>query len=246
MVNHAHKHLLFTAVFLTLATTAVCDDKDEKAQDFVARGQAKQAKGDAAGAEADYTRAIQLKPGGLEVYINRGSARMAPKNFDGAIEDCTEAIRQCARRTKAYSLGGGTDQLVHDTFAAFEVLAYANCGTAKGFKEDWDGAIQDYTMVNELIPDALQSPKQGELGIAAVVKTSTSRLASAYFARGNTKEAKKDIDGAIADYTTAIQLKPGYADAYYNRGTVRGEKGDKDGMKADHDKALRLKPDLLK
>ena len=69
--------------------------------------------------------------------------------------------------------------------------------------------------------------------------------AEAYRNRGVAKEAKGDLDGAIADWDKAIALKPDFADAYHNRGVVKRGKGDLDGAIADFDQALALKPDLF-
>ena len=67
--------------------------------------------------------------------------------------------------------------------------------------------------------------------------------AEAYYNRGIAKRAKGDLDGAIADYTKAIELKPDYAVAYSNRGAAKQAKGDLDGAIADFTKAIELKPD---
>lgn len=54
---------------------------------------------------------------------------------------------------------------------------------------------------------------------------------------------QRDIDGAIADYTKAIELKPDYADAYFDRaGLKRDEKGDLNGALADYNRAVELAP----
>ena len=66
--------------------------------------------------------------------------------------------------------------------------------------------------------------------------------------------AKAGLDGAIADYTKAIELKPDYADAYYHRGLAKQakcsfggfvwtERGELDEAIADYTKAIELKPD---
>jgi lipoprotein NlpI len=52
-----------------------------------------------------------------------------------------------------------------------------------------------------------------------------------------------DLDGAIADFTKAIEFKPDYALAYNNRSIARKAKGDLDGAIADYAKASKLKPD---
>jgi len=50
-------------------------------------------------------------------------------------------------------------------------------------------------------------------------------------------------DGAISDYTKAIELNPNLASVYYNRGIAKKMKGDIEGANADFTKAkmLRLK-----
>src|SRR5207245_7301227 len=49
-------------------------------------------------------------------------------------------------------------------------------------------------------------------------------------------------DGALADYTTAIRIHPGFALAWYNRGTARHARGDLDGAIADLTASIRLNP----
>ena len=48
---------------------------------------------------------------------------------------------------------------------------------------------------------------------------------------------------AIADYDTAIRLKPDYAMAYMHRGNAKFGLGQYFAAIADHDTAIRLKPD---
>ena len=58
--------------------------------------------------------------------------------------------------------------------------------------------------------------------------------------RGNIKYAKHDLDGAIADYSKAIELNPKLAEAYMNRGEVKKIKGDQVGADADFAQAAKL------
>ena len=55
-------------------------------------------------------------------------------------------------------------------------------------------------------------------------------------------EPKGDLDGALADFNKAIELKPDYVNAYDARGNVRSKKGDLDGALADYNKAIGLNP----
>jgi tetratricopeptide (TPR) repeat protein len=53
-----------------------------------------------------------------------------------------------------------------------------------------------------------------------------------------------DPDGAIADYSAAIQIDPTYATAFYNRAKAWRQKGDSVRADADAAEAVRLDPNL--
>jgi tetratricopeptide (TPR) repeat protein len=59
---------------------------------------------------------------------------------------------------------------------------------------------------------------------------------------GVEKFHKGDFDGAIADYSKAIELKPDDPLGYYNRGIAKKAKSDDNGAIADYDKAIELNP----
>jgi cytochrome c-type biogenesis protein CcmH/NrfG len=63
-------------------------------------------------------------------------------------------------------------------------------------------------------------------------------------ARGLKALSKGDYDLAIADYSEAIRLKPGFVEAYINRGYAYGQQRDYDKAIADYNEAVRLKPDF--
>jgi Flp pilus assembly protein TadD len=63
-----------------------------------------------------------------------------------------------------------------------------------------------------------------------------------YYNRGIDRQAKGDLDGAIADYTKAIEIDPRSAHAYNSRGNLRDAKGDHDGAIADFTKAIEIDP----
>jgi tetratricopeptide (TPR) repeat protein len=78
-----------------------------------------------------------------------------------------------------------------------------------------------------------------------VAATACCEPAENYVNSGARKRGKGDLDGAIADYSKAIQLKPDYATAYYDRGAARMAKGDLDASIADYGKAIELQPDMV-
>jgi len=63
-----------------------------------------------------------------------------------------------------------------------------------------------------------------------------------YCNRGVARQNKGDLDGALADYSRAIELNPHDATAYNDRGLVKVAKGDLDGALADYNRALELTP----
>jgi len=83
-----------------------------------------------------YTEAIRLMPDYAEAYNNRGVARRAKDDFDGALTDYAEAIR--------------LDPDDGDY--------YYNRGIARRGKGDLDGALQDYTETIRLKPDYMPPP----------------------------------------------------------------------------------------
>ncbi len=62
----------------------------------------------------------------------------------------------------------------------------------------------------------------------------------AFAKRGRERLNRGDIDGAIADYSRAIEINPEFAEAYANRGVARERKGDLAGAKADYAKSIEI------
>ena len=72
--------------------------------------------------------------------------------------------------------------------------------------------------------------------------TSCSHRPVDFYNDGVDRQARGDWDGAIADYTQAIALKPKFALAYDARGLARQAKGDWDSAIADYDQAIQFNP----
>jgi len=67
-----------------------------------------------------------------------------------------------------------------------------------------------------------------------------------YLKRGEDYSGAHQYDRAIADYTTAIQRKPDYAEAYNDRGFAFYLKGDAERAIADYTRAIELRPNYPK
>jgi tetratricopeptide (TPR) repeat protein len=68
----------------------------------------------------------------------------------------------------------------------------------------------------------------------------SDRMDLLFYHRGWAKDLKGDVDGAVADYTQAIAIKPTYgAGAYSNRGDIKKARGDLAGAIADYQHAVQ-------
>ncbi|MEO0536487.1 MAG: tetratricopeptide repeat protein, partial [Cyanobacteria bacterium P01_A01_bin.123] len=72
--------------------------------------------------------------------------------------------------------------------------------------------------------------------------TSDEKTAQEYYEDGNAKRDSENYQGAIDDYTKAIELNPDYADAYNNRGIAKRALGDNQDAIDDYTKAIELNP----
>jgi tetratricopeptide (TPR) repeat protein len=90
----------------------------------------------------------------------------------------------------------------------------------------------------------------GDAGISACTRVLQSPSLSrpdrlrALNARGILWKQKGDYDRAIADYTAALALNPGYVFAYYNRANSHHEKRDFERAIDDYTQAIRINPKL--
>jgi tetratricopeptide (TPR) repeat protein len=61
-----------------------------------------------------------------------------------------------------------------------------------------------------------------------------------YVKRGLSRQSEGDHDGAIEDFTKAIELNPNLAQAYASRGVSKEAKGDGAGAKSDYSKSIQI------
>lgn len=194
------------------------------------RGLERKARGDAAGAMADYDRALQINPRYKEAWYNRGVEKVARKDYDGAIADYSQAIKAQARYAEGHNSRGAARQYKGDLKGAIEDYdeairfqpghagAWANRAMARAAMGDGGGAIADFTEALRLNPGHVES----------------------WAGRGLARAARGDFDGALADYAEAIRRNPGFPDAWVNRGVARATRKDFAGAAADFEKALEV------
>jgi tetratricopeptide (TPR) repeat protein len=87
-------------------------------------------------------------------------------------------------------------------------------------------------------------PRMPTAAASPTTPTTIARPVSAedYFFSGDAKQSKGDLDGALADFSEAILLKPNFAPAFRWRGAIKALKGDSSEAIADFNKAIELNP----
>ncbi len=200
------------------------------------RGLAREQKGDAKGALADYDTLLGINPNNAGGHINRGNARTTLGNLRGAVADYDAAI----------------------AIKPLALDAYNGRGVARGALGDQDGAIADYNVALQINPRymetynnrgqarAMKGDIAGAMADFAEALRIDPRAVKVYSNRGQVRGGQGDLDGAIADATAALALDPRLADAYNDRGIAWARKGDGSKALADFDRALGLQPRLAK
>ncbi len=140
-------------------------------------------------------------------HLERGYARMAADDIDGAVEAFTRAIELDADHGRAYNARG---------------QALAERG-------DYEAALEDFERVNELAPSepaahhngALVHWRLGQYDEAVRGYSEAIRLrphyAGSYLWRGVAWRKVGDDDRAVADFTRAVELEPALLVAYHER-----------------------------
>ena len=75
---------------------------------------------------------------------------------------------------------------------------------------------------------------------STMITANANPLADNLFSSGVDNHIQGNYQGAIADYTRAIEINPQNVDAYYNRGLAEDDSGDYEGAIADYTKAIEI------
>jgi serine/threonine protein kinase len=106
----------------------------------------------------------------------------------------------------------------------------------------WQERFQSAAEVMEALRPLLPTPTEGVA--PALSQLSVDQLlAMRLVTRGQEKARQGDLQGAIADYTLAIQLDPQNGRAYSQRGSARYKSGDWAGAVEDFTQAIQLTGD---
>lgn len=174
------KKIFFLILIMVLSLDSFCQVGSEYIMKAISKGRT----GDYFGAIQDYTLALEAGyPDSLFVFHNRGRNKMKLEDFIGAITDFNRALN-------------------HDPNY---ILALSYRGDCKENLGDHRGAINDYSVVIDLIKDSNEK----------------SLLSEIYSLRGVSKVNLQNHNEGISDFSKAIELDLKNSKAYYNRGLSR-------------------------
>src|SRR5216117_1931099 len=173
------------------------------------------------------TLASQQYPSDVNVWIDVGGYYADMGEWKNAIDSFE----------KARSLNPKS-QMILVNLARFSLELKDNAGARKYFEEGL--SVDPKGEYAQEAKEALRKLKKKPEDRQA--SQPNLKEANAYNERGIAKGVKGDIDGAIADFTYAIELYPKYSTAYNNRGLAKKNKGDLDGAIADGTRAIELDP----
>ncbi len=112
-----------------------------------------------------FNRTVPKNPNYADVYNNQGFAKYQLKDYQGAIDDYTEAIRIDPNNAYAYNNRGNAKSELKDYQGAIAdynqainlnrnyAYAYNNRGNVKRKLKDYQGAIADYTQAIRIDPN---------------------------------------------------------------------------------------------
>ena len=202
------------------------------ALDFFNQGVKRLQQGDLEAAINNFNEAIRLNPNYAQAYGNRGIAYSRLQQYDQSLADYNQFIR----------------------FNPNSAAAYYNRATLYDKLGDSQKAIADYDPAIRLNPNFTQAIRGREIAQNKLrtpqQSISNTNVLAQYFSNGSTAENffvqamdkydKADFDGAIVDFSQAIQLKPDYAQAYMGRAMAYKGLGDLENQITELRKAAEL------
>ncbi len=216
------------------------------------RGIAKSNLKDYQGAIADFNKAIEINPQNANSYYNRGTTKgKGLGDYYGAIDDLNKAIAINPQNANSYHNRASAKRNLGDYQGAIadlnksiaidpqDALRYSKRGDIKGLSGDRQGACLDWGKASSL---GYENVTKELNQFCRSIEEAPAQSANDYLKRGIDKHQSKNYQGAIADYTKAIEINPQLADAYTARGATKDELGDKQGAIVDYNKAIEINP----
>lgn len=168
-----------------------------------------------------------------DAYRSRGACYFHKNDFTNAIADLSRAIALNTNDVDAYSWRGESYSKkgnLGNAISDFNRVIQLNPQTFYLYQRiidlSWDNSDWDNVITNT----------------TKVIQLNLADGAWAHCTRGSAWQFKGDLDRALEDFNSAIQLNPTWDAPLTDRAQVRIKKGDLQGALADLSEAIRLNP----
>jgi tetratricopeptide (TPR) repeat protein len=188
------------------------------------------------GAEEAYDRALAVDPSNSDALLGRGYLRSRAGRYDEARADFEAALKSGASRADALTALGYNAARSGDYAAAaeqFQAALQASPGN--------DAAATGLAYAQLWQADPHQAARKEEVLDAVVPPNYPSGAAEALRA-GVHQVRARDMTGAVAALSAAVDSAPNWADAYYNRALAYEQQGRTSAARSDFQSYLRLRP----
>ncbi|TAE20925.1 MAG: hypothetical protein EAZ92_17470 [Candidatus Kapaibacterium sp.] len=241
---HLRRSIIFSlfgcVLFLLSAAESIAQAsgtaQQTQASALAREGFAKQQRGDAQGALANFTKALEMWKS-PEIYVMRAQLYgTALRNPQAAIADASEAIKLAPEKGSGYFLRGVNYLNTQQVQAAEQDLkkcialklhiapVYKVLAIVLSVQQRFSEAVDIATKGLKLFPN------EGEL----------------YYERGNYFVNLKRCKDAISDYNQAIKFLPNMQEAYLNRANCNAELGDLQSAVKDYTALMALDSNNIK
>lgn len=206
-------------------------------------------------------------------FHERGLMKKALEDYEGALEDFTQAINRTSKPASLSVLHNARGSIryeqglfreaIEDFTQAIQYhsendLAYGNRAMTLYLLKEFEQAEQNYEQAIKLNPNYfLHYRNRGMLkkellrfeeslqDYDRAIQLNPQDIPS-YTNRGSVKYLQKDFEGALNDFNQALTLNPGQAEVYMNRAAVHRSKGHLTEAISDYNQAILLNPQDFK
>ena len=198
-------------------------------EESVAKAREKASHNDYQGALLELDKAIEAQPEAPKLYLMRGYSKFQLQDWSGAITDYDRYLQTHpdsadvhSKKGEALAMTDNLDDALLEFDKAIELSPdeagyYQNKANLLGMKKQFKAAIEECDVALKLSP----SPE-------------------IYSNRGVFKQENGDIEGAIADFTTAIEMDPTTGATYLERARCYALLGRDEEAEADLRKAKQF------
>jgi tetratricopeptide (TPR) repeat protein len=197
----------------------------------------------------EFTAALRAEPNRAELHANLGMAYYFKGESASAIPEFQAALHLDQERLDARH-GLGLALYDRGDFAGASAAfrrssqqnpaAYYNLGNALEHQGDRTGALDAYKQYLAAAPSSPDTMALHNAVSHEIFPTPAAGTAQSHLQRGLALLDKKDATGAIAEFLSALRLKPNYAEASNQLGLAFRAAGDLNEAIAAYQTAIRL------